>query len=210
MTVQVLVLAVALASEQAPPQKSTTDVPVIASAAADQRQRMEPREKLSEERPHTVGLGGQLAISNRGAGAGARFFFGDRLGVNLNAFWYRPSTRYSVPGNEPGATYGAFPSFIYMLTKAGGDRDVDIRPYVGAGMSYVSGTRNVASGNTVIRQRVGGAGGQVFGGVEMTFSGADFMTLSAEGVYYRLPVRFVNSSVVDGFNYLVAVHFYMK
>jgi hypothetical protein len=37
-----------------------------------------------------------------------------------------------------------------------------------------------------------------------------FMTISAEGIYYKLPVAMVNTSMMDGMNYLMAVHFFVK
>jgi outer membrane protein W len=99
-----------------------------------------------------------------------------------------------------------------MLTKPDETKDVDIRPYVGAGMSYVSTSRprTTAFGEPPTLQRFSGTGGQVFGGIEMTFKEADWITISAEGIYYKMPVHFVNSAVIGGFNYLMAIHFYLK
>src|SRR6185503_2843279 len=219
MTVPVLaVVALLTASQQT--QQPVTPVATQPSPAlsarfdvgADQRgQQAENRDPKSGERPHTVGLGSQVSVSNRGAGGGGRFWFGERLGRNINVGWYNP--RYTVAGTtgRPGSTFGAFPSFILMLRKPDGTRDIDVRPYIGGGMSYISGSQRVINNSGIYEyQRANGTGGQAFGGVELTFKEADWMTISAEGIYYRLPVRIVNSQVVDGFNYLLAFHFYLK
>ena len=177
-----------------------------------QEQRQQPqgdedRRPLSVDRNHSVGVGGQVSISNHGVGGGTRLFFSERVGVNLNAFWYNSSpTSY---GPSQGSTYGAVPSFMVMLAKPA-SRDVDIRPYVGGGLSYISSSRPIQTGNVVTSERFTGMGGQAFGGVEMTFREVDFMTISAEGIYYKLPVAMVNTSMMDGFNYLMAVHFFVK
>jgi hypothetical protein len=215
MSVPVLLFA---ASLFAPPQDvpAPPSPPPALSARFDvdgQRQQQQPiesRQLPTGDRPHTVGFGGQVAISNHGAGAGTRLFFGKRLGVDLNAFWYTGGSRYTTTGPGQGSTYGAFPSVIYMLSLPDKTRDVDIRPYVGGGVSYVSMSQPTTNGRTTVYERVGGTGEQMFGGVEMTFSQAQFMTISAEGIYYRLPVNYVNTSVMDGFNYMLAFHFYLK
>jgi len=54
-----------------------------------------------------------------------------------------------------------------------------------------------------------GTGMHAFGGAEVSFKDAEQIALSAELIYYRLPVRISNYSI-DGLNYLVAVHFYLK
>jgi hypothetical protein len=55
-----------------------------------------------------------------------------------------------------------------------------------------------------------GTGMQAFGGAEITFKEADQVALSAELIYYRLPIRLMNINSIDGMNYLIAVHFYLK
>lgn len=177
--------------------------------AADQQASPDRRDRMMGRRPHTVGFGGQLLISNWGAGGGTRLFFGERLGVDFNVAWYRHG-RYSSIANQ-GSTFATLPSFIYMLTKPDPDADIDLRPYVGGGISYVSTSRPaVFTTGASTLQRRSGTGAQAFGGVEMTFAEADWMTFSIEGVYYKLPVSFVNSNIVGGFNYFVAIHFYLR
>ena len=53
-------------------------------------------------------------------------------------------------------------------------------------------------------------GGQVFGGAEMTFRSADYITISFEGTYYRLPGTYLNAHFATGFTYAFAFHFYLK
>ena len=191
---------------------------IVSTADSSERplrdeQQVDRARRQSGERPHTIGIGGQLAVSNRGAGASTRFFLGDRLGFNINAFWYRNAYRFTTTqGTQHTSTFGTFPSFVLMLTKPDETKDVDIRPYVGAGMSYVSTSRprTTTLGEPPTLQRFSGTGGQVFGGIEMTFKEADWITVSAEGIYYKMPVNFVNSAIIGGFNYLMAIHFYLK
>jgi hypothetical protein len=220
MNPSTLLFAVALfGPSQNPPQAPQESALIVNANVKEDAQRQQPREgrqqsqgdesrpPMSIDRPHTVGLGGQVAISNSGVGAGTRLFFNKNLGVNLNAFWYNGSpTAY---GPSQGSTYGAVPSFMLMLRQPS-THDVEIRPYVGGGMSYISSSRPVTTANVTSSERFTGVGGQVFGGVELTFREAQFMTISAEGIYYKLPVAMVNTSMMDGMNYLMAVHFFVK
>jgi hypothetical protein len=219
MNPSTLLFAVALfGPSQNPPQAPQESALIVNANVKEDAQRQQPREgrqqsqeegrpPMSVDRPHTVGLGGQVSVSNSGVGGGTRLFFGKQLGVNLNAFWYNGSpTAY---GPSQGSTYGAVPSFMFMLTQPS-TRDVEIRPYVGGGMSYISSSRPVTTANTTMSERFTGVGGQVFGGVELTFREAQFMTISAEGIYYKLPVAMVNTSMMDGMNWLMAVHFFVK
>lgn len=159
-------------------------------------------------RPHTIGVGGAMTVSNRGAGGGLRYWFGERVGVNLTANYYRGGLR-QTGGSRSGSTFAAVPSIIVMLTGPHPAREVDIRPYVGGGVNYVRSSATTTTGTSALTRR-SGTGGQVFGGVEMTFRDADWMTISAEGIYYSLPVSYVDASTIGGFNYVLAFHFYVK
>ena len=209
MTVPVLVLSALIgAPAQDPPNRPLVDAGPPIIARFDTAQLDQERERRTPgERPHTVGLGGQMGVSNRGGGGGLRYFFGNRLGANFEVAWYRP--RYTA--TTSGSTFAVLPSIIFMLTDPDPTRDVDIRPYVGGGVSYVRSSRPVttAPGQTTSLRR-SGTGGQAFGGVELTFREADYLTISIEGTYYKLPVSYVNANVVGGFNYVLAFHFYLK
>ncbi len=137
------------------------------AAAPDARQQgREPGRPIIEERPHTVGLGSALTASNRGIGGATRVFFNDRIGVDFSANWYRPNSRYST-----GYIFHATPSFLYMLTKPNDLRDVDIRPYVGGGLSYINSTYRSTVAPNPLNQRTSGLGGQAFGGAEAHVQG---------------------------------------
>ena len=211
MTVPVFVLSALLgAPTQAPPVRPAVlpDPGPHIIARFDTAQLDQERERRTTgDRPHTIGLGGQMGVSNRGGGGGFRYFFGNRLGGNLEVAWYRP--RYSTTAS--GSTFAVLPSFIFMLTDPDPTREVDIRPYVGGGVNYVRSSRPVVTspGQSASLSR-SGMGTQAFGGIELTFREADFLTISVEGTYYRLPVTYVNANVVGGFNYVLAFHFYLR
>lgn len=156
-------------------------------------------------RPHQVGIGSSISVSNRGAGGAVRYWFGERVGVSVSAIYYRSP---SYARSYSSSTFSAAPSVLVMLAPQNQTRDIDLRPYVGAGLSYVRATRSLAGSGLPARQS--GTGGQAFAGAEITFREAPNFTISIEGVYYRLPVRFVNADVVDGFNMLMGVHIYLK
>ena len=165
----------------------------------------EPGRPIIEERPHTVGLGSALTASNRGIGGATRVFFNDRIGVDFSANWYKPQSRYAT-----GSIFHATPSFLYMLTRPNDMRDVDIRPYVGGGLSYINSTYRSTVAPNPLNQRTSGVGGQAFGGAEVTFKAAQWVTISFEGRYYRLPVNFVNTNMIGGMNYLMMFHFFVN
>jgi hypothetical protein len=195
---------------------ATPAAPAVSAPATDTEQtrlqQLEGSRRDTGDRPHTVGFGGQLAVSNRGAGAGVRYFFFERLGLNMDVLWVRHGSRFTSSATPQGSTFAALPSFLFLLKKPDPSADVDVVPYVGGGLSYVSASRSTpttaGATSTLVRRR--GNGGQVFGGIEMTFSDADWMTISAEGIYYKLPINYVNANVVGGFNYLLAFHFYLR
>ena len=195
----------------------------VAVEAEPQRTRTQPQPSQPQttqtvsngpsQRPHTIGFGGTFSISNYGAGGTMRYWFGDRVGLNLNAAWTKPyggvrtSTGRSV---DSGSVFQALPSVIVNLKKANQNADIDLVPYAGAGFQFVTASRGLGyTTSTALQQRTNGVGGQAFGGVEMSFKEAP-VTISAEGVYYHLPVRIANAQVIEGFSYLAAVHFYLK
>jgi hypothetical protein len=161
------------------------------------------------ERPHQFGVGASLTASTRGAAGDVRYWFNDHIGMNMTAGWYR--SYYETPSGDRPSTIHASPSIIYLIGKPNYTREVDIRPFVGGGPSYLRASRPVVSptGN-ILTSESSGTGMHAFGGAEMTFKDADQVALSAELIYYRLPVRLASRSSLDGLNYLVAVHFYLK
>jgi outer membrane protein W len=207
MDLAALILAAALAAGPSTPDARGTSRHAEVSWHAAQR-RVEGERRQTGARPHTVGLGGQLAFGTRGGGAGARLFASDRFGVNVNALWYRNGSRFTT--TPQGSTFAALPSLIWILTKPDPTREIDFRPYVGGGVNYVRSTRPVTSPGGQTIQTRSGVGAQAFAGLEMTFRDADWMTVSIEGIYHELPVNYVDASIVGGFNYVLAFHFYLK
>lgn len=156
-----------------------------------------------EERPHQIGIGAGISATTQGMGGATRFFINDRFGIDFMASWHNPRTR-----NTTGSVFNVTPSVIYMLKLPNDLASIDIRPYVGAGFSYVRSSYRPVG--TVYTGSNSGLGGQVFGGAELTFKDAQFVTISFEGRYYSLPTRGVNVNMIDGFNFLMMFHFYLK
>ena len=169
-------------------------------------QRSQPQ--ASSPRPHQFGFGGSITASNGGAGGDIRYWFGDHLGLTMSAGWHRSA--YQTSTGDRASTVHASPSVLYMFGKPNYRREVDIRPYVGGGASYVRSSMPVASPNGGVRtSEASGTGLHTFGGAEVAFKEVEAMTFSGELVYYRLPVRLSNNAY-DGFSYLIAVHFYVR
>jgi outer membrane protein W len=159
----------------------------------------------STQRPHRFGLGGQVTASNRGASGALRYWFGDRVGVDFTAGYFRARTGSTFRTSSLQVS----PAVLVLLTDASPARSIDVRPYVGGGVTY---GRTLSSTQTddVVTSRASGTGGQVFGGVEMTFQNEPNLAISAETGYYRQPIRFAGSPVVDGGDFRVYVHYYLR
>jgi hypothetical protein len=161
------------------------------------------------DRPHQLGIGAAITASTQGAAGDVRYWFNDHIGVNMAAGWYR--SFYEAPNGDRASTVHASPAIIYLIGTPNYTREVDIRPYVGGGASYLRASRPVIAPNgNVFTSETSGTGMHAFGGAEMTFKDAEQLAISGELIYYRLPVRLSSQSSLDGFNYLVAVHFYLK
>jgi hypothetical protein len=177
-----------------------------ASAPSSVAQR--PAPQASSTRPHQLGFGGSITASNGGAAGDVRYWFGDHVGLNMTAGWYRSG--YETRSGDRASTVHASPSILYMIGKPNDTRAVDFRPYVGGGASYVRSSMPVVSPSGAIRMsEASGTAMHAFGGAEVTFKEVEQMAFSGEVVYYRLPVRLSNNAL-DGFNYVIAVHFYVK
>lgn len=177
---------------------------VVPRTATAQRAAPAPR----GERPHQFGIGGSVTASTRGAAGDIRYWFSDHIGLSMTAGWYRGF--YQTTAGDRPSTIHCSPAIMYMIGKPDYTRDVDIRPFVGGGASYLRSRRPVVATTGNIRMaEASGTGMHAFGGAEVTFKEAEQVALSAELIYYRLPVRLSNNSI-DGLNYLVAVHIYLK
>lgn len=162
----------------------------------------------SSTNPHTLGVGGSIVATNRGVGGSMRYWFG-KLGVDLNASYYNGSGGRST---YSASTFQASPSVIYIVSNPNSTREVDVRPYLGGGISYAQTSAlppSYSPGNTT-RPDTTGIGMQVFGGAEIGFKDTERLTLSVEGIYHNLPSRFAPSNSISGFNVGVALHYYLK
>jgi hypothetical protein len=159
-----------------------------------------------DERRHRFGLGATFGLSGRGGGGGFRFFPVDRLGVNLVAGYSRPFT-----GALSQTVFYVAPSVVYMLTPMNLKADVDIRPYLGGGLSYGGATGTPATGGrTGVSGSSVGVGGQAFGGVELTFQDVKTVTISAEVAHYEVDSPFSAGPIIRGTNFFLTFHFFLK
>lgn len=158
------------------------------------------------QRPHQIGIGGSLVVSNQGASGGFRYFFGQRLGVNVSAGWSSSVGRYSAGTSSAVIS----PSVMYMLTLPNDLRELDIRPYVGGGATYVHANYATSRAGPGVTGAHNDWGMQAFGGAEMSFRSAKAVTISVEGIYYNVPSTYTSTSNFSGFDWLVAFHYYVK
>ena len=159
--------------------------------------------------PPRLGIGGSITASNYGAAGDVRYWLNDHLGVQMSAGWYQSS--YQTPSGDHASTMHAAPSVIYLIGSTDPTRAVYIRPYFGGGASYVRSSQPfVAPNGRITLGENSGTGMQAFGGAEVMFKDAPRFALSGELVYYRLPDSVASTTSLDGLNYVIAVHFYLK
>ena len=219
MTMPVLLLTAVFAAPQQDLRVPSPQAPTIAArfnvdSIEQQRTRRPEEDEQSTERPHQFGLGANMGLSSRGGGGSFRMFMTQQFGFNVSANYYQ-GTRYATvsSGTVQGHTFAVMPSVMYMITKPNLLRDVDIRPYVGGGLNDVYATGRplpTTVPGVITFGSESGLGGQVLGGAEMTFRSADYLTISFEGTYYRVPGTYQNASLRDGFQFAMAFHFYLK
>ena len=203
-----LLLAAVLAAQVQPPQSRpveprfavTFDAPPASDGQADRQSVSRTR-----ERPHTFGLGGSVAASTSGIGGAFRYWFGEYVGVDFSAVWSRPQVGASANGTMAQIT----PSVLVMLRPAKVGADFDIRPFVGGGLMWAYSSYPTISGRNT-GGSTSGLGGQIYGGAEMVFADAPSLAISAEGVYTTVPSGLYYANTVDGFNFVLAFHYYVK
>jgi outer membrane protein W len=160
--------------------------------------------------PHRIGIGAQMNASTNGASGGTRYWFGDRLGVDLNAGWYRSS--FTTVNNNRPSTFAVTPSAMYRFGKTNATDDMQVRPFVGAGVSYeTTSGYSTSLQRTNLATRQSGMGEQAFAGLELTFKQYDSLAISAEGLYRHLPVGVLNTARdIGGFDWVLGLHYYIK
>lgn len=154
-------------------------------------------------------IGGGIVAGSNGVTGGVQYWFGPRVAMDLSVGYYRLPNYYTT--GSSASTFQVAPSVVVMLTPPNQSRDVDFRPYVGGGISYVTssaGTSPTTAPGTV--PVTSGMGSQAFGGVEMSFKDTPQLGVTFEISYYHLPAGFVGNGYIGGVNYLLGVHFYLK
>ena len=199
-------------SAPAPPTPSSimaaVATPEVCSASVvegvDQQRRTAGQATTVTQYPHTFGIGGALGGgfgSNRMSVGGAfRYWIGDYVGVDFKANW----TRYNYTGT-PQSVAQVSPSVIFMFTRQHGGA-IDVRPYAGAGPSYLRLPGLVTTSATV----QSGTAMQEFGGAEITFRDMRQIALSAEVVHNGLPGAFATNNLRSGTFFAVEFHYYLR
>src|SRR6476660_2910728 len=85
----------------------------------------------SQSQPHQLGLGAAVTMTNRGARASVRYWFGNHIGVNMQASWYRAGSLRSVnplsgtvTDTSLGSTFQAMPSLTVIFGQSDPDKVV--------------------------------------------------------------------------------------
>lgn len=187
------------------PSSSSSLAASMSAAVEEQARPVPPPSQQTSAAPHTFGLGGSIVAGSNGATGSFNYWFTPQVGAQMSVGYYVLPNYYSA--GSSGHTFQAAPSVMMLLTKPNQSRDVNLRPYVGAGINYVSSSQasHAQPGATT-----SGTGGQAFGGVEMSFKDTPQMAITMEAAYFHLPSGFVGTGYIGGMNYLLGVHFYMK
>jgi outer membrane protein W len=205
---QIAFLLLVTSALVAPPAASLSS---SSPAAAQQRAAAAPTATISQA--HRLGFGGAVAVSNQGFSGSTRYWFSRHVGVSMAAGWYRPRqygySGYSSSVSSP-STVMASPSLMVTFNSTDPNREVSLRPYLGVGASYMHATSRPG--------QVAGAPAGTYsnttpvglGGTELFFRDHPSLTLSVDGIYYRLPSQFVSRANVNGLNFQVSAHFYLK
>lgn len=185
-----------------------TTVLIAPAPTPDQARPVPPPPSTSA--PHTLSVGGSIVAGSNGATGGFSYWFNQQVGVDMSVGYYRLPNYYSSTGSS-GYTFQAAPSVMWLLTKPNQTRDVNLRPYVGGGINYVSSSQPVTlSTRSTTAATSSGMGMQAFGGVEMSFKDTPQFALTIEGAYFHLPEGFAGTGYIGGMNYLIGVRFYLR
>ncbi len=196
---------VAPSSSALTPSSSSSFAAATTAAVEEQARPVPPPAQQTSAAPHTFGVGGSIVAGSNGATGSVNYWFTPQVGAQMSVGYYALPNYYSA--GSSGHTFQAAPSVMVLLTKPNQSRDVNLRPYLGAGINYVSSSQpaTVHTGSST-----SGTGGQAFGGVEMSFKDTPQFAITMEAAYFHLPSGFVGTGYIGGMNYLLGVHFYMK
>lgn len=206
MTAAAFVLAGLLAQSSLPSAPVDVVAAEPARAAAQSSTPADDGPSAPSEPAHQVGVGATVGLGTRSNGAGFRYFFNDRVGMNANVNWL------SAPPFSASQQSGRLliaPSAVFMLTKSKQYASVDVRPYIGGGLNYATGSVPIAVAGTTTT-RLNGFGMQAFGGVELTFQDARNFAISAEVVHYEIAGSALSDGLGQGTNLYVLLHYYMR
>jgi outer membrane protein W len=195
----------------APVVRLTTAPPAVSFDAAQQRATVATSAAPSQA--HRLGFGGSLAVSNYGVGGSTRYWFSKHVGLSMAGGWYRPRqygySTYSTRTSS-SSTVTASPSLMVTFNSTDPNREVSLRPYLGVGVSYMHATSQPSQTTGVTAGTYSSTTPVGLGGVELFLRDHPSLTLSVDGTYYRLPSQFVNRANVNGLNFQVSAHFYLK
>jgi outer membrane protein W len=188
----------------------SSPAPTSASATLEPQARPVPPPATTPAM-HTLAIGGSIVAGSNGATGAFQYWFNQYVGMEMSVGYYR-LPNYASSGGSGGYTFQTAPSVVVLLTKPDQTRDVNLRPYLGGGVNYVSSSSDVVATRARTTNGVvsSGTGMQAFGGVEMSFKDTPRVGLSFEAAYYHLPSGFVGTGYIGGMNYLLGVHFYLK
>jgi hypothetical protein len=151
--------------------------------------------------PHELGLGATFGLGVTGSGASIRYFFNERLGLDTRVLM---GSRPNSTGHVQGFSLQFAPSAILMLTPQNTSSNVDIRPYVGGGISFT----HTWADDQLGLPAASGVGQQVFGGIEIQFRSADSFALNLEVIHYFRADSLSGSFAPSGTSFVVGVNLY--
>jgi hypothetical protein len=151
--------------------------------------------------PHELGLGATFGLGVTGSGASIRYFFNNWFGVDNRILM---GSRPNSTGHVQGFSLQFAPSAIIMLKPPDTSSNVDIRPYVGGGVSFTHTWADAPLGLPA----ASGVGEQVFGGVEIQFRSADSFALNLEVIHYFQANSLAHTMAPSGTSFVVGVSLY--
>jgi hypothetical protein len=157
--------------------------------------------KSGGAQPHEFGMGATFGLGVAGSGFSFRWFFNNYVGLDTRVLM---GSRPNSTGHAQGFSLQAAPSVIVMLKQPSTSSDVDIRPYVGGGISFT----HTWADNQIPLPAASGVGQQVFGGVEIQFRNANSFALSAEVIHYFQSTSLQHTMAPSGTSFVIGLNLY--